>query len=44
MLSTEHVIKMNGFTLFRDHADKRKYYYLPKGDVRIANNGKKSRN
>lgn len=41
MLSTEHVIKMNGFTLFRDHADKRKYYYLPKGDVRIANNGKK---
>ena len=41
MLSTEFAIQMNGFTLFRDHADKRKYYYLPKGDVRIADEGRK---
>ena len=41
MLSTEFAIEMLGFTLFRDHADKRKYYYLPKGDVRIAEKGKK---
>ena len=41
MLSTEYAIQMKGFTLFRDHADKRKYYYLPKGDVRIADEGRK---
>lgn len=41
MLSTEYAIQMKGFTLFRDHADKRKYYYLPKGDVRIADDGRK---
>ena len=41
MLSTEHMIRMKGITLFRDHFDKRKYYYLPKSDVRIAGNGKK---
>ena len=39
--SSEHSISLNGFTLFRDYTDKRKYYYLPKGDVRIADNGKK---
>ena len=41
MLSTEYSIQINGITLFRDHADKRKYYYLPKGDIHIADNGKK---
>ena len=41
MLSTEYSVQINGITLFRDHADKRKYYYLPKGDIHIADNGKK---
>ena len=41
MLSTEYSIQINGITLFRDHADKRKYYYLPKGDIHIADNGRK---
>lgn len=41
MLATEYEISINGITLFRDHADKRKYYYLPTSDVRIADNGKK---
>ena len=42
MLAKEYAVSINGITLFRDHADKRKYWYLPKeGDVHIADNGKK---
>ena len=40
MLSIEHQIQIDGYTLFRDLTDVKKYYYLPKGDVRVARNGK----
>ncbi len=41
MLSTEHQITLRGYSLFRDLTDRRRYYYLPKSKVNIANNGKK---
>ncbi|CDA76668.1 unknown [Bacteroides sp. CAG:530] len=41
MLSTEHPIQINGFTLFRDLNDTRKYYYLPKSEVLLSEGGKK---
>lgn len=41
MLSTEHPIQINGFTLFRDLNDTRRYYYLPKSEVLLSEGGKK---
>ena len=41
MLSTEHPIQINGFTLFRDLNDTRRYYYLPKSEVLLSKGGKK---
>ncbi len=41
MLSTEHHIQINGFTLFRDLNDTRRYYYLPKSEVLLSEGGKK---
>ena len=41
MLSTEHPIQINGFTLFRDLNDTRRYYYLPKSEVLLSEDGKK---
>lgn len=41
MLSTEHPIQINGFTLFRDLNDTRRYYYLPKSEVLLFEGGKK---
>lgn len=41
MLSTEHPIQIKGFTLFRDLNDARRYYYLPKSEILLSENGKK---
>lgn len=41
MLSTEHPIQINGFTLFRDLNDTRRYYYLPKSEVLLSEGEKK---
>ena len=41
MLYTEHPIQINGFTLFRDLNDTRRYYYLPKSEVLLSEGGKK---
>ena len=41
MLSTEHPIQINGFTLFRDLNDTRRCYYLPKSEVLLSEGGKK---
>lgn len=41
MLSTEHPIQINDFTLFRDLNDTRRYYYLPKSEVLLSEGGKK---